>query len=716
MAEQLLSNSWYRVAALQPRLRTHARLHRMRYRGELWYLLQDPVNARVHRFTPSARFLIAAMDGERSVQQLWELANRQLGEDAPTQDEVINLLGQLHGADLLQSDATPDVAELFERGQRQEKAARRRSWMNPMAWRIHLFDPDRLLNAVRPVVDLLWSRWGALLWLLVVLPAAVMVPPHWNELTGNFSDRVLATQNLLLLWLVFPLIKAAHEFGHAAACKRWGAEVHDVGIVFLVLVPVPYVEASASSVFRSKWQRAVVGASGMGVELFIAALCFYLWLLVEPGMLRSILFNVMVIAGVSTLIFNGNPLLRYDAYYILSDVIEMPNLAMRATRYWTYLLDRFGFGLKDTEPPEEGMREAAWLTSYGLLSTIYRIFVTVAIAMFIAQQFFFVGVLLALWAVVMMAVLPVVKGVQHLASSRLRARRTRVWGITGAVAAAVLILLFAVPAPFRTVLEGVAWLPQSALVRAGQDGFIDRVLVAPGQRVQQGDLLLQVRNPALEAAAGVAAAKVAELEAVHLANLNTDRARAAIALEQLEAERAVLASSQEKLALLGIRAGGSGTFVLARGEDLPGRFHRQGDLIGYVIDQPRPVARVVAPQDAADVVRSSVTRVEVRMAHAPQRILPGRIEREVPGGDEYLPSKALATEGGGQLATDQRDAHGAKTLERTFQFDVAVDASAGPVPLYFGERVHVRFEHPDEPIGQQWMRNLRRVFLSHFHV
>lgn len=716
MTEQLLSNSWYRVAALQPRLRTHARLHRMRYRGELWYLLQDPVSGRVHRFTPSARFLIAAMNGERTVQQLWEIANRQLGEEAPTQDELIRLLGQLHGADLLQSDVTPDVTELFERGQQQERATRRRSWMNPMAWRVHLCDPDRFLNALRPLIDVLWGRWGALLWLLVVVPAAVMVPPHWNELTGNFSDRVLATENLALLWLVFPLIKALHEFGHAAACKRGGGEVHDVGIVALVLVPVPYVEASASTVFRSKWQRAVVGASGMAVELFIAAIAFYFWLLAEPSILRSILFNVMVIAGVSTLIFNGNPLLRYDAYYILSDLIEMPNLANRATRYWSYLLDRYAFGVQDAATPEVGLRERVWLASYGLLSTAYRILVTVAIALFVGQQFFFIGVLLALWAVATMAVLPLFKAVRHLGSSRLRPQRRRVVAVTGAFVAATLVLLFWVPAPFRTVLEGVAWLPQSALVRAGHDGFVERVVAVPGSKVAAGDLLVEVRNPALEATLQLARAKVAELEATYLANLHLDRVRAAIALEQLEAERIGLATAQHKLSVMNVRAGAAGTFVLARAEDLPGRFHRQGDLIGYVIDQPRAVARVVAPQDAADVVRSAVTRVGVRMAHAPQRVLPARVEREVPAGEEYLPSKVLATEGGGQIATDTRDGRGARTLERTFQFDVAVDAPIGSVPLFFGERVHVRFEHPAEPLGQQWLRSVRRLFLSHFHV
>src|SRR5712675_485777 len=104
----LLSNWWYRVAERRPKLRAHARLHRHRYRGEVWYLLQDPASGRVHRFTPAARLVIALMDGERRVAALWEIANRRLGEEAPTQDEMIQLLGQLHAADLLRSDVNPD--------------------------------------------------------------------------------------------------------------------------------------------------------------------------------------------------------------------------------------------------------------------------------------------------------------------------------------------------------------------------------------------------------------------------------------------------------------------------------------------------------------------------------------------------------------------------------------------------------------------------------
>ena len=271
----LQSQLWYRVAELRPRLLSRARLYRHQYRGRVWYLLQDPASSRVHRFTPAARLVIAAMDGQRSVQQLWQLAADRLGDDAPTQDELLQLLGQLHSADLLGTDVTPDALELFDRGQREADAKRRRSWVNPMALRIPLWDPGRFLDRHLGLWQRLWSPGAGLLWLLVVLPALVLLPSHWADLTGNLSDRVLQTDNLLLMALLFPLIKAAHELGHATATRAGGGEVHDMGLMLLVLMPVPYVDASAANVLRSRWQRATVGAAGMIVELFIAALAFY---------------------------------------------------------------------------------------------------------------------------------------------------------------------------------------------------------------------------------------------------------------------------------------------------------------------------------------------------------------------------------------------------------------------------------------------------------
>ncbi|HSU78154.1 MAG TPA: hypothetical protein VLI89_13830 [Burkholderiales bacterium] len=715
MSGPLLSNAWYRVAALRPRLRSHARLHRHRYRGEVWYLLQDPASGRVHRFTPAARTLIAAMDGSRSVADIWELANRALGERSPTQDQVIQLLGQLHAADLLQSDVTPDVAELFARGEREVRVRRRAAYGNPMALRMPLWDPDRFLERVRPWLDLLWSRWGAVVWLAVVAPALFLVPSHWPELTNNFSDRVLAIDNLIVLYLLFPLIKAFHELGHASATKAGGGEVHDMGLILLVLMPVPYVEASAATAFRSRHRRALVGAAGMAVEIFIAALAFYVWLAIEPGLAKALLFNVMVIASVSTVIFNGNPLLRYDAYYILCDLIEMPNLSARALRYWAYLAERYALGMREAEGPIASRAEKVWFVCYGLASTAYRVLVTVVIALFIASRFFIIGVLLAAWALVAMAVLPVARALGHvIASPRLRKRRRRALVVTFGSIAAVLLLVVAVPLPYHSDAEGVVWLADEALVRAGANGFVESFLTVPGNHVAAGEAVLRTRDPALEAQLRLAEGKVDELEAAYAAEFVADRARAQIVRDKLDGARAALARAEERAGDAIVRVRADGVFYVPQAGDLPGRYYRKGELLGYVIGEAAPLVRVVVPQDAVDPVRVATDRVLVRLAARPGQVLEGRMVRQVPGGEAYLPSRALAVDGGGQIATDPRDSSGPKALERMFQFDVALQGT--PALGVFGERAYVRFEHKREPLAARWYRDVRRLFLSRFGV
>jgi putative peptide zinc metalloprotease protein len=711
----LTSNVWYRVAGLRPRLRTHARLHRHRYRGQLWYLLQDPASGRVHRFTPAARLVIAAMDGRRSVEDLWRLAEKHLGEEAPTQDDIIQLLGQLHAADLLQSDVSPDVAEVFSRSEQQDKAQRRRSYANPMALRIPLVDPDRFLNRFPRLLGIIWGRWGALLWLAVVVPAIMLIPPHWPELTHNFSDRVMALDNLFALWLVFPVIKALHELGHASATKAGGGEVHDMGIMLLVLFPVPYVEASASSAFRSKYRRALVGAAGMLVELFLAAIAFYVWLASEPGMVRALMFNVMVVASVSTLLFNGNPLLRYDAYYILADLTEIPNLANRALRYLGYLGERYLLRVEEAEAPVASPGEKVWFVFYGIASAIYRVLVTVAIALFIAGKFFVIGVLLAAWGLFAMAVVPLVRGVRYLLDNpRIKERRGRTMGMATTIAATLILVLGVVPMPFRTQAEGVVWLPQRAIVRAGADGFLTRFLASPGSRVTPGEALIAFTDPTLEAQFKMDAARVAELKARYLAEFVTDQARAQIIRAQLQAARADLQHARERGDELVVHAATAGVFRVPGATDMPGRFYHQGALLGYVIEPVRPLVRLVVSQSNVDQVRLATEQVEVRLADEPTRTFPGRIVREVPAGEQDLPSKALTTAGGGELAADPRDPQGTKLFDRVFQLDV--ELRQGPDVAHFGQHVYVRFTHPMEPLAMQWYRGIRQLFLARFNV
>ncbi len=712
----LHSSLWYRVAELRPQLVARARLHRHRYRGEVWYLLQDPASGRVHRFTPGARLLLAAMDGQRSVQDLWTLGVRRLGDDAPTQDEVIQLLGQLHGADLLMTDVPPDALELFDRGQREKSAKRRRSWANPMALRLPLWDPGAFLDRHAKWWPRLWGRGAAVVWLLVVLPALLLLPAQLPELTGNLSDRVLQAENLFLIGLVFPLIKALHEMGHATATRAAGGEVHDMGVMLLVLMPVPYVDASAANVLRSRWARARVGAAGMLVEVFIAALAFYAWLLVEPGLVRALCFNLMLVAGVSTLVFNGNPLLRYDAYYILADLAELPNLAAQSARYWGYLIKRHFLRLRDQESPATTPSERWWFGLYGILSAVYRVFVTLVIALFIGTQFFFFGVALALWAVVMMVGAPLAKSLKALAAvPQAQERPLKVCGALAATALALVLVVALVPLPARTQADGVVWLPEQALVRAGAPGFLSTLQAAPGSRVSAGTPIARSVDPALDAQVRVSQARVAELEATHAAEFVNDRAQAEVVMEQLRHERSLLERALERARGLQVAAASDGRFVVTRASDLPGRYLRQGEVIGYVIGDEPPVVRVVLDQASVEAVAGKTRSVDMRLAGALDQALPGYILRQVPAGRGEVSSAALAATGGGRIAADPRDPQGRRTLERVFELDVAFEQPPAAT-LPFGQRVHLRFDHPAEPLAQQLWRPLRRLFLRHFDL
>jgi putative peptide zinc metalloprotease protein len=715
VSESLFSPSWYRVAELKPRLRGHARIHRHAYRGEVWYVLQDYLSGRFHRFSPAANQVIGLMDGRRTVHQIWEQAAERLGDDAPTQEEVIRLLAQLHAADVLQSDVTPDSVELFRRYQRQEKMRWKQRLWSPLALRLPLFDPEPILVALLPWVRPWFSWAGFLIWLAIVGAGAVLAGVHWSELTENFVDRVLAPQNLFILWLTYPIVKAFHEFGHAFATKVWGGEVHEIGIMLLVLMPVPYVDASAASAFQQRRRRMVVGAMGIMTELFLAAVALVVWLHADYGLVRSIAYNVMLIGGVSTLLFNGNPLLRFDGYYVLADAIEIPNLAKRANQYLGYLVQRYLFGEEKTTSPATSASERKWFVLYGVASFVYRLFIVFAIILFIAGKFFVVGVLLALWASFTMILLPVTKALKFLfRSPQLERGRPRALGVSVALLGLVVGVLFMVPAPLWTRAEGVVWLPERAILRAGTECFVSGYVTPVDSEVERGQALIHCEDPLLRSRARVLAARQRELEALHAAQWRDDRVAARITLEEIRAVEGDLANVRERIDELMIHSPARGRFVVPRAEDLPGRFVRKGETLGYVLQPSALSVRVAVPQSDAGLVRSRTDAVEVRFANAVPESFPATIEREVPGGTDELPSPVLGTAGGGVIEVDPRHSGGTRTFQKVFDYELALPEDIVGTPV--GTRAYVRFDHGTEPLAWQWYRQLRQVFLGRFGV
>jgi putative peptide zinc metalloprotease protein len=691
----------------------YAVVTRVVFRGKPWYVVQDQTGGRVYRFSATAYALIAGMDGRHTVHELWERANASEVRDACTQPEVVDLLVQLHSADLLQTDVTPDSASAMDRHRRKRFETVKQWLLNPMSLKLPLLNPDGFLTALAP-----WFRWcfgpvGAALWLATILPAMVLAAQHWEELTHNLSDRVLSSSNLLVMLAVYPVVKLLHELGHGFAVKRWGGAVRELGLMFLIFAPVPYVEASSSAAFPSKSRRALVAAAGMLVELFLAALALYVWLLAEPGLLRAVAFNVMVIGGVSTVVVNGNPLLRYDGYYILSDLIEMPNLAQRGLDWWAWLLDRYAFGATDAVKLDESLSEQRWLVLYTPLAWCYRTLVTISIIFLVAGKFFIVGVIMALWSAVSLIGVPLRKGWKHLVSGPALHRRRGEAMRRTLLALGGLAALLLVPLPLRIRAEGVVWLPDQAMLHARENGFFGHWLQAPGSMVHRNQPLYMLNNPQLRAEFAVDRAKLAQAQARYDADQFSDPVKADVSGRQLQEAREILRQTEIRVARLNGNAESDGKLIVATAQDMPGRYYKKGDLLGYVLQDDELLVRGVVQQDDIDLVHEGLSGVSLRLSDSPEQAYRSHVAREFPGAVDELPTAALGLNEGGIIPTSPNDPKGLKTLQRVFVVDLALPGHTRPA---FGERVHVRFEHGNEPLGRQLLRKLHQVFLSHFGV
>jgi putative peptide zinc metalloprotease protein len=715
MVKSLFSSGWYRVADLKPRLRAHTAIHRQVFRGKTWYILQDHQTGRFHRLSPIANLMICLMDGRRTMRDIWDAAGRKAGDDPPTQDETIQLLAQLHTADLLQGEIPPDFEEMAERS---EKAGQRRLMQrlrSPLAIRVPLFDPDRILDLTLPLVRPLFSVAGFLAWLALVLTGFILAVLHWPELTSNVTDRVLATENVALLICVYPVIKSLHELGHAYATKIWGGEVHEIGVMLLVFIPVLYVDASASAAFRQKHRRILVGAAGIIVEMALASIALIIWLHATPGLGRTVAFNVILIGGVSTLLFNGNPLLRFDGYYILTDLIEIPNLATRANGYFFYLLQKHLFKIDDIESPVAEASEKKWLLAYSVLSIAYRLIVSIGIALFLSVRMLAIGVVMAVWAMGAIAVLPLFKGVRFLATSpRLVGRRRRAFGVVGIFAAVLAIMLFVIPLPYATVAEGVVIVPDQAEVRAKTDGFVTQVLTTPGSQVTPGQPLVALDDPTLDARVAVIAAQLDEIHQRLEGVRQVDRVQAEMFEDQAQHLSEKLAEFRSRQQDLTVVSGQAGRFVMAGAEDLPGRFAKRGELLGYVISNSDAVVRAVVSQADVDLIDRETTRVEAHAVENLERPIAAQILRETPAAQQDIPSLALTTRGGGSIALDPSKTQRPQALFSLFQLDIEL---LDPMQLTTqGSRVYVRFIHGAQPVAWRILRSLRQFFLGQFRV
>ncbi len=699
---------------MKPRLRPHVQVTRQHYRGKRWHVAHDPTSNNFYRLSPVAYDFVSTLDGSRDVENAWKAGMSKFGDAAPTQGEVIELLSQLYNSNLLSTDAPPETEQLLQRGRARTHRRLMTQAVGLMYLRLRLINPDPLLNKLEPIFRPVLGRTGLVLWCLLVLGAFVSILPEWSRLIGRF-DEFVSPANFGWMLFVFVLLKLWHELGHGLICKRLGGQVPEAGVMLLVFFPSPFVDASSAWAFPSKWQRMAVGAGGMIFELAAAAVAAFVWLASADGsMAKQLAYYTMLSASVATVVFNINPLMKFDGYYMLADLLETPNLMQRSQQMLYYYAQKHLFRADSPRAPSASRGERATLTTYGVLAAVYRVLLFFGITLFILGQWFGIGLVLAAWSAAMWFILPVGKYVHWLASSSMLVdKRARAVLTTLALSVAAFVLVGVVPVPDWRRATGVVESTSRAGVFFDTEGFVASVAVRSGDRVEAGQELARLRSPQLDATRRGTEAQLAEMIVIG----RQSRARGEIATAQMaEAQvglfEAQLAEVASREAALVVRSPIGGVVVGDIGSDpalAAGSFVKRGQALCEVLDPDRlRIAASLAQGDSswlAQVPRDQVW-VGIRPVSDPWRVVEGGRVWSPAAAQRELPHPALGYLGGGQVEVDQQDRRG-RTSKRP-QFTVYIDAPETPAgatpPARLGvpgERVYVRFSLPARPILAQ---------------
>lgn len=710
--------SWEKLSPLKPKLKSQVETFSHCYREQDWFVMSDSLSG-TNLSCPAAVFeFIKLLDGQTSIGEAYEQSCRGLSSSsaprtAPDQIDILKVIATLHRNDMLEGGLPVNANELYERYETTMRRQRLQRWSRPLSVRFSLWNPDAWLTRHLTKVRWIFTPAALGIFTLIMLIGGFSTAQQWPQLSEHFSSRFLDPQNLLLIWLIYPLIKFVHELGHAFTAKVWGGHVHDLGVLFLVFVPVPYVDASSSYRFNSKFQRMAVAAAGIVVELILAATAILLWQVLDAGFVKDIAFNIAVVAGMSTLFVNGNPLLRFDGYYVLTEAIEIPNLSSRATQYLGYLSLRTLLGRIDQVSPVRAAGEARWLFCYGVAAGLYRWFISFSIALFVASAYFALGVTLAIWFALQQIVWPVIKSLTALFKAMHQHQRARALLVRGSTVLTALLLVFLIPWHSSTITEGIMAPPEKAAIRAASQGFLRGISQVDGAIVQTGQLVFEMENLELVANLEVLEARRLELDARKSEASISNTFDSQIIQQEINALNDSLRDIERKVAALKLKSPLAGTLALTNRSDMLGRFYRKGDVLGFVVDSSQAMVQTVVPESRLSRFQGHIESVEVTLVGQSDKIFNARLVRQTPQASHKLPSAQLGSAQGGQVRVDARDETGLTSLDPVYHFELALEHYDEP---YLAAKVFIKFRHAGESLGEMLYYDVRNLFLHRFLI
>ena len=476
------------------------------YQGVEYLVVKEPLGQKYYQFPPQVHYLLTLLDGEITIDQLQDAYHEKYAPKRITRQELQQLLTRFHQDGLVTSDMPGQGIELLKRGDKNKRMERFQTYSNVLAIRYRGFDPERILNWLIKWTWWIFTKPMVYLVLMFATVALMSVIVNWGAFQAKLPgfDAFFDPRQWYLFVAVLAVTKMFHEFGHGLSCKRLGGECHEIGFMLLVLTPCLYCNVSDSWRLKNKWHRAAIGAAGMYVEMILATIATFTWWFVQPGLVQDICLRVMLVSSISTLLFNGNPLLRFDGYYILSDLLEIPNMGQKSTKALTTLLGRHWLGL---EIPDDALMPTnrPWaFAMYTVAAFFYRWFIMFSILLFLMRwlepyAMESVGIGIALFSLIGIVVMPGYKLFRYMSvPGRMhQVKKNRFFSVLAVIAGIIAFLLLY---PFPHVLRcDIVVVPENiAAVYVAEPGVLSQCYVKPGDDVVEGQELATLRSYQLE--------------------------------------------------------------------------------------------------------------------------------------------------------------------------------------------------------------------------
>ena len=464
--------------------------------GQAHYLIEDPARSKFYRIGLLEYTFISLLDGKTTVDDAIRLTAETVDKSSFGQQDAATICRWLLETDLARVVTSGDISCQTS----PSRSTRRRSgWqrLNPIVMRLPLLFPDACFRRVIPWLAWLYSRPAFVAWCLLVAIAGYCVTTEWDRFIAS-SHRVLVPANWLWLGLCWLGLKGLHEASHGVVCRKYGGRVREMGVVLILFAPIAYVDVTSSWRFRSKWQRIFTAAAGMYAELLIAAVAALVWSHTDRGWLNQLCFNIVTMASVTTVLFNANPLMRFDGYYILSDLTGIPNLYTSGQQFLRHCGSRYLLGIRDSLPAWS-LASGVFIRGYALAAFCWRIIVCAGLLIAASALFHGAGIVLAAFGVATWLIAPVLR----FGRRALRAgptRRPNWFRLAAVLTSATMVAAALAGASWPAAVHAPAFVEYAPLtvIRAASNGFVEEIFVSGGQSVKEGQVLAVLQNRELQ--------------------------------------------------------------------------------------------------------------------------------------------------------------------------------------------------------------------------